>query len=294
MEKKQLSKLWMAWDIECAQSLSEIVGIGATLMGYDPITKKTETIEQLLIPLFQKHTIYYSDGSNRDVVIIKTDDGFQYAPLVDFKKIGYLKSKESEFKMDLDINGSIFDKRTWEEFWVGQDQIPALMDHLSIKPDDPHFNKSLSERYKHAAEEIRKIRTDWELLAKINGLKLITVTDTASYDLGSLEHCIMHSAFNYSANVENDFIGMPKCTHSMQEGIVMTVDPVWYARKKNRKIENTSFTVHIRYLYDIPEKKGINHDHNPMNDSEYIANEYGDLWMIHLGIYQLNVDKVEK
>lgn len=302
---------WASYDIEGAclhpKNPNNILAIGATLHCYDPDEKKVVECDSYLIKMFRKHTLHTTEGKSVDVVCIETPtNSFKFADLsvpydpdndtvdyIHFGQEGFVWNDADgipleSFRDDPVYNNvSVFDARTWEEFWWKHLDI---LDQICVPSD----RMIMSHRAHNAKKLIQKKRCEWEAIAEADGGgKLITISNTSSYDLGTLEHVILGSVFHYAASDPKRWMGMPINTHSMQCGLLAFVDPVWWGRKRV-KGESSSWTDRVRYLYDIPEHEGSKHDHNPMNDSDTIGREYGDFYMIQLGEYRLNRDKVEK
>ncbi len=199
---------------------------------------------------------------------------------------------------------TVFEERCWDGFWCKE--IDAL-NQLEYK--GPHSKRVMEE---YAISSLFKFRRAFEERAHSEGTKLVVVSDNVSFDIGTLDQ-LLRKYFPdtrpsvYCADDNKKYNGGTPCTHSMQKGLLASVDPVW-AITKNKSWgsgwsewltargcarQYWSSTLRIQYLYDIP-KSEIVHDHHPLNDADTIAREYWVILLIAKGYYTLHEDRVMK
>jgi hypothetical protein len=163
---------------------------------------------------------------------------------------------------------------------------------------------------------LRSFRRKWEVYAiTAKKGKFVMVSNNVSFDIGTIDQ-LMRRYFPesrpsvYQVARPAKYNGGNPCTHSMQNGLLASVDPHWMMSStkdaeskwiewlleqgevnEEGKPEYWSRTARIRYLYSIP-KPDVEHDHNPTNDAYTIACEYLAIHAIALGAYTLDLSKV--
>lgn len=288
----------------------DIIGIGACFTHYDEDTDKVELIDSLKIPLFRKcragtppsdHVLVRlpdtedEDGDSiaGNLAVVSIQEPFDY-----YEEITMDEWEHNDVSSEI-RDASVFEQDTWN-FWTNHLDI---LDQIAIPQESLRFTQCRISRELSAIKLLSEKRKEWETIAAASGSMPIIVTDTVSYDCGNIEN-MMHAytpenfplQFSMTETYEKSglpkYMGGPVCTHSMQAGVLMIVDPVWWGRKKARH-EPKSWTDRLRTLYGIP-KPVISHDHNPENDAYTIACEYADIFRISIGKYTLKKELVEK
>lgn len=306
----------------------DIIGIGACVMFWNEETKSMEIAEteeggkaMFFEPMFRPFNKYHSPGTlvmNGFMNEFHSKAGlywFQSRSIEDVDKFSLCVFSEGSESVDGPIysweieNSTVFERLCFDEFWSKH---PDMLKQLEYK--GPRSKKDMEGE---ALSNLRIFRSYWENYA-INEMegKIVVVSDNVSFDIGTIDQ-LMRQYFPesknslYQINFPEKYNGGIPCTHSMQAGLLSSVDPLWLMSTKkddepewiewlvkegeveDGKPQFWSRTARIRYLYSIP-KPEVDHDHNPANDAYTIACEYLAIHAIAIGEYTLDPSKVLK
>jgi len=156
-------------------------------------------------------------------------------------------------------NETIFEQRTWDEFWSKHTDILNNLIYTG--------SKNKKEREFEMISSFQKFRNKWEKYCSDNEFTLELTSDNNIFDGGFINQLIFNHLPNelpIPYNTQQKYKPFWE-THSEQRGLLMAVDPSF----KN----NWGYSKRINELFNVP-KMLLEHDHNPANDAYTIAFEH--------------------
>ena len=190
------------------------------------------------------------------------------------------------------VEATFKDKRTYNEYWVGQDQLHRLEEFKAeISPRMKELSKKVPKCDVPGIEEraiikFQAFRAKWETKCRENGWELKLVSDNPVFDGAFINFLIqqyIHEKYPipYSSSDFQTKDGLQQVymsfddTGSMKKGVLAVVCSDTGSTSK--KLED---------YFDLPTGEDVQHDHNPVNDAYTIARDAQYIYGISKGIYK--------
>lgn len=201
------------------------------------------------------------------------------------------------------------DKRTYEEYWLEQNQLPRLKEFEYKGPwimnttakdgtkEVMNFENFSSELKREIIEEIsiikfQEFRSKWEKKCKEEGKELKLVSDNNVFDGAFInlliqkyipeDYPIPYTASKNesekSKKLEQNYASFDK-TGSMKKGVLAVLLSEELEKQNEKKSKN------LHDFFDLPKGEDIKHDHHPVNDAYTIARDAQYIYGIRDGRY---------